>query len=128
MVSRPNGLRGGARPPAGTIPETPRSCQFKDVHGRLIYVGKARNLRADTGVQPDQGAPAPVQRAAAGRQELPVPGRHGLRRLAPPDGHAWLQRKGVQYFGPYANAYVIRETLDLLLRPFPLRTCTDNRF
>ena len=33
------------RPPAGTIPETPGSYQFKDAHGRVIYVGKARNLR-----------------------------------------------------------------------------------
>lgn len=37
------------------------------------------------------------------------------------------KRKGVQYFGPYANAYAIRETLDLLLRTFPLRTCSDNK-
>ena len=33
------------RPPAGTIPELPGSYQFKDVHGRVIYVGKASNLR-----------------------------------------------------------------------------------
>ncbi|MDH4147771.1 MAG: excinuclease ABC subunit UvrC [Acidimicrobiia bacterium] len=38
------------------------------------------------------------------------------------------KRKGVRYFGPYAHAYAIRETLDLLLRTFPLRTCTDNKF
>jgi excinuclease ABC subunit C len=38
------------------------------------------------------------------------------------------KRKGVRYFGPYAHAYAIRETLDLLLRTFPLRTCSDNKF
>src|SRR3954452_5002148 len=38
------------------------------------------------------------------------------------------KRKGVRYFGPYAHAYAIRETLDLLLRTFPLRTCTDAKF
>jgi excinuclease ABC subunit C len=38
------------------------------------------------------------------------------------------KRKGVRYFGPYAHAYAIRETLDLLLRTFPLRTCTDGKF
>jgi len=38
------------------------------------------------------------------------------------------KRKGVRYFGPYAHAYAIRETLDLLLRTFPIRTCTSNKF
>ena len=33
------------RPPAGTIPEAPGSYQFKDALGRVIYVGKAANLR-----------------------------------------------------------------------------------
>ena len=37
------------------------------------------------------------------------------------------RRKGVRYFGPYAHAYAIRNTLDLLLRTFPLRTCSDNK-
>ncbi len=38
------------------------------------------------------------------------------------------KRKGVRYFGPYAHAYAIRETLDLLLRTFPIRTCTRGKF
>jgi excinuclease ABC subunit C len=38
------------------------------------------------------------------------------------------KRKGVRYFGPYAHAYAIRETLDLLLRTFPIRTCTNGKF
>ncbi len=38
------------------------------------------------------------------------------------------KRKGVQYFGPYARAYSIRQTLDSLLRPFPIRTCTNAKF
>ena len=38
------------------------------------------------------------------------------------------KRKGVTYFGPYGHAYAIRETLDLLLRTFPIRTCSDNKF
>ena len=37
-------------------------------------------------------------------------------------------RKGNRYFGPYAHAYAIRETLDLLLRTFPIRTCADGKF
>jgi excinuclease ABC subunit C len=38
------------------------------------------------------------------------------------------KRKGVRYFGPFAHAYAIRETLDLLLRTFPLRTCSQGVF
>lgn len=37
-------------------------------------------------------------------------------------------QKNTKYFGPYAHAYAIRETLDLLLRTFPIRTCSDNKF
>lgn len=37
------------------------------------------------------------------------------------------KRKGTRYFGPYAHAYAIRETLDYLLRTFPIRTCSDNK-
>ena len=37
------------------------------------------------------------------------------------------KRKGVRYFGPFGHAYAIRETLDLLLRTFPVRTCSDNK-
>jgi excinuclease ABC subunit C len=38
------------------------------------------------------------------------------------------KRAGVRYFGPYANVGAIRGTLDLLLRSFPVRTCTDTKF
>ncbi len=36
------------------------------------------------------------------------------------------KRKGVRYFGPYSHAWAIRETLDLLLRVFPARTCSKG--
>jgi len=38
------------------------------------------------------------------------------------------RRKGVRYFGPYSHAWAIRETLDLLLRVFPARTCSGGVF
>jgi excinuclease ABC subunit C len=38
------------------------------------------------------------------------------------------KRKGVRYFGPYSHAWAIRETLDLLLRVFPARTCSPGVF
>ena len=38
------------------------------------------------------------------------------------------KRKGVRYFGPYSHAWAIRETVDLLLRVFPARTCSAGVF
>jgi excinuclease ABC subunit C len=38
------------------------------------------------------------------------------------------KRKGTRYFGPYAHAWAIRETVDLLLRVFPVRTCSNGVF
>ncbi len=38
------------------------------------------------------------------------------------------KRKGWRYFGPYAHAYAIRDTLDLLVRTFPIRTCSPSKF
>ncbi|CAN5324373.1 excinuclease ABC subunit UvrC [soil metagenome] len=38
------------------------------------------------------------------------------------------RRKGVRYFGPYSHAWAIRETLDLLTRVFPARTCSAGVF
>lgn len=38
------------------------------------------------------------------------------------------RRKGVRYFGPFPHAYAIRDTLDLLFRSFPIRSCSDAKF
>ncbi|MGP4092051.1 excinuclease ABC subunit UvrC, partial [Streptomyces sp. KR55] len=38
------------------------------------------------------------------------------------------KKKGVRYFGPYAHAWAIRDTVDLLLRVFPVRTCSTGVF
>jgi excinuclease ABC subunit C len=45
-----------------------------------------------------------------------------VRRGRPP------ARTPDRYFGPYAHAYAIRETLDLLLRTFPVRSCSEGKF
>lgn len=154
------------RPPAGTIPDEPGSYQFKDVHGRVIYVGKARSLRqrlSNYFQNPRNMHPRTAQMVATAESvewiqvrndvealmlEYNLIKRHQPRfnvRLRDDKSYPFLavtvedewprpmvmrgsKRKGVQYFGPYANAYAIRETLDLLLRTFPLRTCSDNKF
>jgi excinuclease ABC subunit C len=38
------------------------------------------------------------------------------------------KKKGTRYFGPYSHAWAIRETVDLLLRVFPMRSCSSGVF
>ena len=38
------------------------------------------------------------------------------------------KKKGVKYYGPYGHAWAIRETVDLLLRVFPMRSCSNGVF
>src|SRR4029434_1142663 len=38
------------------------------------------------------------------------------------------KKKGIRYFGPYSHAWAIRETVDLLLRVFPMRSCSAGVF
>ena len=154
------------RPPAGTIPESAGSYQFKDKEGRVIYVGKASNLRQrlsnyfqdprNMHVRTAQM----VQTAAtvewievrneveALMLEYSLIKQHRPRfnvRLRDDKSYPFLavtideqfpralvmrgrKRKGTRYFGPYAHAYAIRDTLDLLLRSFPIRTCSPGKF
>lgn len=154
------------RPPPGTIPEAAGSYQFKDRHGRLIYVGKAKNLRARLGNYFQNPAHLPARTAqmvAAAESvewiqvdsevealmlEYSLIQQHQPRfnvRYRDDKSYPFLcvtmvdewpramvirgrKKKGNRYFGPYGHAYAIRETLDLLLRTFPIRTCSDNKF
>lgn len=154
------------RPPAGTIPDSPGSYQFKDAHGRVIYVGKAANLRqrlSNYFQAPHSLHPRTRQMVETAetvewtivRNELEalmleyaLIQQHRPRfnvRLRDDKSYPFLavtvdeqwpramvmrgrKRKGVRYFGPYGHAYAIRDTLDLLLRSFPIRTCSPAKF
>ena len=154
------------RPPAGSIPTSPGSYQFKDDLGRVIYVGKASNLRqrlSNYFQDPSQLQPrtaAMVQTAESVewievRNEVEalilehsLIKQHHPRfnvRLRDDKSYPFLavtvdeaypravvmrgtKRKGTRYFGPYPHAWAIRETLDLLLRTFPVRTCSQGKF
>ena len=61
---------------------------------RRVDPGPQRRRGRHARVQPDQAAQAPVQRPAAGRQELSLFGRNRERRVAPGPGAAWHQRQG----------------------------------
>ena len=155
-----------ARPPTGSIPDAPGSYQFKDAHGRVIYVGKAKSLRSRLSnyfAAPHTLLPRTRQMVQAAETvewievrnevealflEYNLIKEHRPRfniRLKDDKSYPFLavtldeewpramvmrgkKRKGVRYFGPYAHAYAIRETLDLLLRTFPIRTCTNGKF
>lgn len=154
------------RPPAGTIPELPGSYQFKDAHGRVIYVGKASNLRqrlSNYFQAPHHLHPRTRQMVETATSvewtivrnevealmlEYSLIKQHRPRfnvRLRDDKSYPFLavtvdeqwpramvmrgrKRKGARYFGPYAHAYAIRDTLDLLLRSFPIRTCSPGKF
>ncbi len=154
------------RPPAGTIPEEPGSYQFKDAHGRVIYVGKASNLRqrlSNYFQAPRNLHPRTRQMVETAESvewttvrnevealmlEYSLIKQHRPRfnvRLRDDKSYPFLavtvddqwpramvmrgrKRKGTRYFGPYAHAYAIRDTLDLLLRSFPIRTCSPAKF
>ena len=153
------------RPPAGTIPDAPGPYQFKDGAGRVIYVGKAKSLRARLSnyfQNPVNLHPRTAQMVATAESvewiqvnndvealmlEYNLIKEHLPRfnvRLVDDKSYPYLavtvddewpraqvmrgtKRKGTKYFGPYAHAYAIRETLDQLLRTFPVRTCTDAK-
>ena len=152
--------------PDGSIPVTPGSYQFRDAQGRVIYVGKAINLRSR--VSSYFADPATLHPRTASmmsfadkvewievRNEVEAllleyalikehKPRFNIRLqddksfpfMAITTDEEWprammfrgKRRKGVRYFGPYVHPGAIRDTLELLLRTFPVRTCAASKF
>ena len=156
----------GYRPAPGAIPDSPGVYRFRDQHGRVIYVGKAKSLRqrlnsyfADfASLHPRTQA---MLTTAAGVDWTVV----GTEVEAFQLEYSWIKefdprfniryrddksypylavtmseeyprvmvmrgakRKGTKYFGPYSHAWAIRDTVDTLLRVFPVRTCSAGVF
>ena len=154
------------RPDTSSIPTGPGSYQFKDPQGRIIYVGKAANLRSrissyfvdpallHTRTAAMVAAASEVSwievnsEVAALMLEYNLIKQHRPRfnvRLRDDKSYPFLaitldeewpravvmrgrKRKGTKYFGPYAHAWAIRDTLDALLRSFPVRSCSPAKF
>ncbi len=154
------------RPRTGEIPESPGVYRFRDAAGRVIYVGKAINLRSRLNSYfADLACLHPrtqtMVTTAAGLDWTVVANEVEALQLE----YSWIKefdprfnvkyrddksypylavtmgeefprvqvmrgakRKGTRYFGPYAHAWAIRETVDLLLRVFPVRTCSNGVF
>ncbi|MEA2058547.1 MAG: excinuclease ABC subunit UvrC, partial [Actinomycetota bacterium] len=152
------------RPPPSEIPDRSGVYLFRDGHGEVLYVGKAKSLRkrlanyfgpdltprtramvdaadaVDWIVTPTEVAAIMVEYSLIHehqpRYNIRLRDDKSFPYLAITRSQEWpramvmrgKRRKGVQYFGPFAHAYAIRQTLDLLLRTFPVRTCTDAKF
>jgi excinuclease ABC subunit C len=154
------------RPAPGTIPTGPGVYRFADAEGRVIYVGKAINLRQRlSSYFADPAAlhfrTQTMVRTAASvdwtlvRNELEALQLEytWIKQYDPrfnikyrdDKSYPWVavtwgeefprvfvgrgaKRKPNRYFGPYAQAWAIRQTLDSLLRVFPMRSCTQGVF
>ncbi|MFC5723012.1 excinuclease ABC subunit UvrC [Streptomyces gamaensis] len=154
------------RPKPGQIPDSPGVYRFRDEHGRVIYVGKAKSLRQRlSSYFQDLAGLHPRTRTmvttAASVEWTVVSTEVEALQLE----YSWIKeydprfnvkyrddksypslavtmneefprvqvmrgpkKKGVRYFGPYAHAWAIRETVDLMLRVFPVRTCSAGVF
>ncbi|MDQ0699378.1 MULTISPECIES: excinuclease ABC subunit UvrC [unclassified Streptomyces] len=154
------------RPKPGQIPDSPGVYKFRDEHRRVIYVGKAKNLRQRVANYfQDLANLHPRTRTmvttAASVEWTVVATEVEALQLE----YSWIKefdprfnvkyrddksypylavtlneefprvqvmrgakKKGVRYFGPYGHAWAIRETVDLMLRVFPVRTCSAGVF
>ncbi|WP_330477454.1 excinuclease ABC subunit UvrC [Streptomyces platensis] len=154
------------RPKPGQIPDSPGVYKFRDEHGRVIYVGKAKSLRQRlanyfqdlAGLHPRTRTM--VTTAASVEWTVVTTEVEALQleytwikefdprfnvKYRDDKSYPYLavtlneefprvqvmrgaKKKGVRYFGPYGHAWAIRETVDLLLRVFPVRTCSAGVF
>ncbi|WP_457031405.1 excinuclease ABC subunit UvrC [Kitasatospora sp. P5_F3] len=154
------------RPAPGAIPTSPGVYKFRDAHGRVIYVGKAKSLRPRLSSYFQDVAnlhprTATMVTTAAAVEWTVVATEVEALQLE----YSWIKefdprfnvkyrddksypelavtlneeyprvqvmrgahKKGVRYFGPYGHAWAIRETVDLMLRVFPVRTCSNGVF
>jgi excinuclease ABC subunit C len=154
------------RPSPGSIPTQPGVYRFRDRHSRVVYVGKAKNLRARLSSYFQDIAhlhprTATMVTTAASVEWTVVKTEVEALQLEyswikeydprfnvkyrDDKSYPWLavtldeefprvmvgrgaKKRGVKYFGPYSHAWAIRETVDLLLRVFPMRSCSNGVF
>ncbi|TDW28583.1 excinuclease ABC subunit UvrC [Cryobacterium psychrophilum] len=154
------------RPKPGEIPTTPGVYRFRDDTGRVLYVGKAKNLRARLAnyFAPLTSLHERTRRmvTAASSVEWTVVGTEvealqlewtWINEFDPPFNvqfkddksypylavtladeapRALVTRtegiKGARYFGPYPKVWAVYETIELMLKAFPIRTCNNANY
>ncbi|MDH6532956.1 excinuclease ABC subunit C [Aurantimicrobium minutum] len=152
------------RPKTGDIPTSPGVYRFRDETGRILYVGKAKNLRArlTSYFAPLHTLHERTKRmvTSAASVEWTIVGSEfealqleftWIKEFDPPFNIQFRDDKSypylaitlgeriprvlvtrtrkmdnARYFGPYTKTWAIRETLDLILPVFPVRTCSDG--
>jgi len=154
------------RPKAGEIPTDPGVYRFRDADGRVLYVGKAKNLRARLS---NYFAPLHtlhertrrmVTTAASVEWTVVATDVDSLqleymwiKEFDPPFNVRYRDDKsypfmaitlgdeaprvivtrnrripGAKYFGPYPKVWAVHETIDLMIKVFPIRTCSDSSY
>ncbi|MDJ0350834.1 excinuclease ABC subunit UvrC [Cryobacterium sp. PH29-G1] len=154
------------RPKAGEIPTTPGVYRFRDATGRILYVGKAKNLRARLS---NYFAPLGSLHERTRRMVTTATGVEWtivgtevealqlewiwINEFDPPFNvqfkddksypylavtladeapRALVTRtegiKGARYFGPYPKIWAVHETIELMLKAFPIRTCNNANY
>ncbi|MDF1479864.1 excinuclease ABC subunit UvrC [Leifsonia sp. H3M29-4] len=152
------------RPKAGEIPQQAGVYRFRDANARVLYVGKAKNLRSRLS---NYFAPLATLHERTRRMvltaasvEWTVVGNDfealqleytWIKEFDPPfnvqykddKSYPYLaitlgddvprvlvtRNRGIpnaRYFGPYSRAWAIRDTVDVLLKAFPMRSCSDG--
>ncbi|MEP6481611.1 MAG: excinuclease ABC subunit UvrC, partial [Rhodoglobus sp.] len=154
------------RPKAGEIPQQPGVYRFRDESSRVIYVGKAKNLRARLS---NYFAPLDTLHERTRRMVLTATSVEWtvvsndfealqleftwIKEFDPPFNVQYKDDKSypylaitlgdpvprvlvtrnrnipnARYFGPYSRAWAIRETVDIMLKAFPMRSCSDATY
>ncbi|HZK59147.1 MAG TPA: excinuclease ABC subunit UvrC, partial [Cryobacterium sp.] len=154
------------RPKTGEIPTTPGVYRFRDAAGRVLYVGKAKNLRARLSnyFAPLSSLHERTRRmvTTASAVEWTVVGTEvealqlewtWINEFDPPFNVQFKDDKsypylavtladeaprvlvtrttgirGARYFGPYPKVWAVHETIELMLKAFPIRTCNAANY
>jgi excinuclease ABC subunit C len=154
------------RPKSGEIPTEPGVYRFRDATGRVIYVGKAINLRQRLSnyFQPLRSLHQRTRHMvlSANQVEWTVVGSDfealqleytWIKEFDPPYNVKFRDDKtypymaltmadeaprvvttrnhriaGARYFGPYPKIWAVRETIELMVKAFPIRTCSDSSY
>jgi excinuclease ABC subunit C len=154
------------RPKTGEIPSSPGVYRWLDETGRVLYVGKAKNLRSRL-----SSYFAPLESLHRRTRKMVETARDlqwtivksefealqlefmWIKEFDPPfnvrlkddKSYPYLaisltddvprvfitrnrELRGIKYFGPYTNAWAIRETLDTLLKVYPVRSCSQGTY
>lgn len=154
------------KPKPGEIPTQPGVYRFRDADGRVLYVGKAKNLRARLS---NYFAPLHTLHERTRRMVLTAASVEWtvvgsdveslqleymwIQEFSPPFNVRYKDDKsypymaitladeaprvivtrnrripGARYFGPYPKVWAVHDTIDLMIKVFPIRTCSDASY